>query len=425
MTGAIPSPEVATTPPGAPRPAWALLAFLTVLNVLNFVDRTLIASLAPLLIAELGLTRAEIGLLAGFGFVFLYSVVGLALGLAADRWPRLALMAGGLTLWSAMTAVSGLARSFVHLAVPRVFVGVGEATLTPSALSLLGDVFPRRRLALASSLYYAGIPLGTAGSLFVAGFVAPRWGWRACFLVLGVLGLLAVAAIPLFREPPRRGATASAPRPSLGALARDVARALAARRDLLLTLAGGAMLCYGSAAAIHSVTWLVEERGFVFARAAYASGIVAVAAGFLGNLAGGAFSDHLARRRSWGRIWSLIAIAILFAVSGTAFYSSEAGTPWFFMTWFLSAAAAAAWFGPFFAVVQELSPAHTRSSMIAFALLVINVLGVGPGPLVTGWIGDRQSLTDGLLLSLVAVAAAIVPLTLAARARHPKAPAAP
>ena len=178
--------------PAVSRAAVALLAYLTLLNVLNFVDRTLIASLGPLLIADLGLSRTEIGLLAGFGFVFFYTLVGIFLGLAADRWSRLRLLAGGLALWSAMTAISGLARSFVQLAIPRIFVGIGEATLTPSALSMLGDAFPRRRLGFATGIYYTGVPLGMATSLLVGSVVAPRFGWRACFFLLGGIGLVAM-----------------------------------------------------------------------------------------------------------------------------------------------------------------------------------------------------------------------------------------
>jgi len=411
-----------TTAATTPRAAWVLLAFLTLLNVLNFVDRTLIASLAPLLIAELGLTRAEIGLLAGYGFVLFYTVVGLILGLAADRWPRFPLVAGGLALWSAMTAVSGLARSFVHLAIPRVFVGVGEATLTPAALSMLGDAFPRRRLGFASSVYYAGLPLGTAASLIAAGYVAPRYGWRACFAVLGLLGLLAVAGFALLREPPRRSGAAG-PRPPLTMLARDISRALVERPALTLVLIGASLLVFGSAAAMHTLTWLVQERGLAFSRAAYLSGVVAVAAGFLGNLAGGAFADACARRFRGGRIWSLVAMTALFAPVSAGFYLTAAGSPLFYLCWFFASAGTTAWFGPVFATIQELSPEHTRSTAVAFALLVMNLLGVGPGPLVTGVIGDAHSLTLGLLVSLGVVATAIVPFALAARwarpGRHP------
>ena len=398
-----------------PRAAWGLLAFLTLLNILNFVDRSLIASLAPLLIADLGLTRAEIGLLAGFGFVVLYSLVGLVLGLAADRWPRFPLVAGGLALWSAMTAISGLAKSFLHLAIPRIFVGVGEATLTPAALSMLGDAFPRRRLGLATGVYYAGIPLGTAASLLAAGYVAPRFGWRACFVVLGLFGLAAVAALPLLREPPRQSSAAAPGLPSLWRLSREFGRAVIRRPALLLVLAGGTLLVYGSAAALLVVTWLVEERGFAFARAAYLAGVVAVAAGLLGNLAGGWFGDWCARRFPQGRLWSLVAMTLFFVPFSAGFYLLPVSTPLFWPCWFFACAGTTAWFGPLFAAIQELAPTAARSTTVAFALLVMNVAGVGPGPLVTGLIGDSSSLTRGLLLSVAVVLAASLPFALAAR----------
>src|SRR5688572_2446928 len=186
------------------RSAWGLLFFLTALNILNFVDRMLIASLAPLLIKDLGLSRAQIGLLTGFGFVFFYTFVGLLLGMAADRFRRLPLIAMGVALWSAMTALSGLARSFIQLAIPRIFVGIGEATLTPAALSMLGDAFPRRRQGLAVGVYYAGIPLGLATALISSSLIAPRYGWRFSFYALGILGLIATVFLAVLREPPRR-----------------------------------------------------------------------------------------------------------------------------------------------------------------------------------------------------------------------------
>jgi MFS family permease len=404
------------------RAAVALLLYLTLLNVLNFVDRTLIASLGPLLIADLGLSRTEIGLLAGFGFVFFYTLVGILLGLAADRWPRLRLLAGGLALWSAMTAISGLAKSFVHLAIPRIFVGIGEATLTPSALSMLGDAFPRRRLGLATGVYYTGVPLGMATSLLVGSVVAPRFGWRACFYLLGGLGLLAVLGLRFFREPERRQASppAGAPEdparsPAIRDLLRDVGRALTRRRELLFVLLGGAFLCYGSGSAMLSVTWLVEERGYPYARAALLAGSMAVGAGILGNLAGGLFGDLCARRFRNGRLWSLAAMTAFFTPIGLAFYSMAPGTPLFFACWFVTSAGTSAWFGPLFAAIQELSPSHTRSTMIAFGMLVINLLGVGPGPLVTGMIGDSRSLTLGLLSSLLVAGLAIPAFAIAAR----------
>lgn len=406
------------------RSAWGLLFFLTALNVLNFVDRMLIASLAPLLIADLGLTRAQIGLLAGFGFVFFYTLVGLFLGVAADRFRRFPLIGAGLALWSAMTALSGWARNFVQLAIPRIFVGIGEATLTPAALSMLGDAFPARRLGLAIGVYYAGIPIGLALALISSSLIAPRFGWRVSFFALGIIGLLATVLLFVLREPERRrtgaarGEGAAAlprARPAVRELLRDLLRALVDRPALALALAGGSLLCYGSGSALHGVTWLVQERGFGYADAAFRAGIIAVSAGLLGNLAGGAFGDACARRFRGGRLWSLVIMTAFFTVPGWLFYSSTPGTPLFYVCWFFTSAGTTAWFGPLFSAYQELSPVHARSTLVAFALLVLNLLGVGPGPLITGMIGDARGLTSGLLVSVAVTAFAMLPFALAAR----------
>jgi len=399
------------------RAAWSALAVLTLFNVLNFVDRTLIASQAPLLIADLGLSHAEIGLLAGFTFVVFYSVVGLLLGLAADRWRRRPLIAAGLAVWSAMTALSGLARSFAQLALPRLFVGAGEATLTPAALSMLGDLFPRRRWALASGIYYAGVPLGTAASLLASSWLAPRYGWRTSFVLLGGIGLLAIPLALALREPQRTAIAGASP--SLRGVAAALSRAVASRAEIVLILLGGALLCYGSAAAIHVVSWLVAERGYAYRDAAFSTGLVAVAAGITGNLAGGSFSDACARRWANGRLFALLLLATFFALVSVAFYLLPSRTPLFFVGWFLSTAGASAWFGPYFVALQEASPAASRASSVALGLLAVNLLGVGPGPFVTGLIGDARSLTFGLAASAGVVLLAVVPFALAARCARP------
>jgi predicted MFS family arabinose efflux permease len=397
-----------------PAAAWWLLALLTTLNVLNFVVRQLIPSLAPLLMADLGLTRAQIGSLIGFAFVVVYSVVGLILGVSADRWSRRRLVGGGLTVWSATTIVSGTARSYLALAVPRVFCGLGQAALTPAALAMLGDVFPAGRLGLASGIYYAGLPIGTGLSLGLAGWLAPRYGWRACFYLVGAIGLAALALVALTREPRRRGAADGA-RTSLAALARGVWQGLRARPALGLVMLGGAGLTYASAAATHGVTWLVQERGFSFAAGASLSGLMAVASGFLGNLAGGWVSDWCARRWRGGRAYSLVLLTVFFAPFSALFYAMPPGSPAFFACWFVSSASTVASFGPVFSAVQELSPSHVRSGMVAFGLLVVNIVGVGPGSLITGMVGDRVSLTAGLLIGVGVTLLATIPFLLAAR----------
>lgn len=405
-----PNVPTAPAPPDQLSPgAWGLLVFLTLLNVLNFVDRQLIASLAPLLIADLGLSRAQIGLLVGFAFVVFYTLMGIVLGVAADRVSRTKLLAGGLALWSAMTAVSGLARSFVHLAIPRVLVGVGEATLTPAALSMLGDAFPRSRLGMATGVYYAGIPIGTALSLLVAGWMAPRFGWRACFFVLGAIGLVATLLLAVFREPQRRGMTVGQALPSLGQIRAGVAQAFTEQPALALVMLGGTLLCYTAGSALHAVTWLVQERGFSFQTAAYSAGAIAAGAGFLGNLFGGWFADWCARRWAGGRLLSIVFMALGTTPVALAFYFLPTTSPLFYACWFVASASTTMWFGPVFSAIQELSPLAVRSTIVAVALFVMNLLGVGPGPWVTGLIGDHYSLTTGLISSLFVGLVSIVP----------------
>jgi len=416
-----PSPTAAPATP-VPRRAWVLLGLMAGFNVLNFVDRQLIGSLAPFLIADLHLTRAQIGLLAGFTFVVFYSVAGMAMGIAADRWSRRAIVAAGVTLWSAMTAVSGAARGFAHLAAARVFVGVGQAALTPPALSMLADAFPARRLGLATGIYYAGLPAGTALSLVIAGFVAPRFGWRACFYALGVVGVLAAALLWAVREPCRRGAEAAGRQggsagdaASFGEITRGLLRALRERPAFGLTVLGAACLAYGSAAAIHGVTWLVEERGFDFAAAAYTAGLVAVTAGLAGNVAGGWAADWCARRWRGGRSWSLVLLTLFFAPFSAAFYLLPSSCPLFYVCWFFSSASTVAYFGPVFSSIQETAPARVSASAVAFGLLVMNLAGVGPGSWLTGVIGDAASLTAGLAASVAVSTASVVAFAAAAR----------
>ena len=131
---------------------YIFLSFLILLNVMNFVDRQLLASFANFIIPDLSLTNTQYGILTGFGFLFFYSIMGLFMGVLADRFHRPRLIAFGVALWSILTSVSGIAKSFVGLLIPRMFIGVGESILTPTSLSLLGDRFPKKIWALYRGL---------------------------------------------------------------------------------------------------------------------------------------------------------------------------------------------------------------------------------------------------------------------------------
>jgi len=199
------------------RYAWYVLIVLMVVYVFNFIDRSILTILGPYIQKDLGLTDGQLGLLGGTVFALFYGLFGLALGRLADTWVRTWTIALGLAIWSGMTAVSGFATSFGALAAARVGVGVGEASASPAAYSLIGDWFPKEKRATALSVYSSGIYIGAGLSILISGFVVGGWNkayahggapfglasWQAAFLIVGVPGLLLAALVLTMREPPR------------------------------------------------------------------------------------------------------------------------------------------------------------------------------------------------------------------------------
>ncbi len=382
---------------GEPR-AVRLVAAVAALNVLSYVDRQLLVALAPLLIADLGLTRADIGLLVGGSFIVVFAVGTLVVGALADRFDRPRILATGLAVWSAATALTSGAGSLGTLAAWRLLVGVGEAGLPPTALAMVSDKVGGRHLAVATSLYYAGVPVGFALSLALAGMIAPRLGWRACFLALGLLGLAATLAVLRLEDPPRRG------QPAPGWAAPGLGRALRERPMILVLITAGALLVYASASSQHAITWLVSERGFSYSRAAFLSAAVILAAGLLGSAAIGAITDRAGRRHPAGRLLALAGVSAFGLLASAGFYTLPPTSWAFFACWFVAQGYLLGWYGSLVAAVDERAPAGRRATVLGVLLLAINLLGVATGPYVTGLVADRSSLTRALLLSLAPAA---------------------
>lgn len=222
-----PSPRAATpdVPDWYPR---YVLGVLVVVYVLNFLDRQILSILNEHIKADLGLTDAEMGFLFGTAFAVFYALFGIPLGRLADVWVRRSLIAVGLAFWSAMTAVSGLAQNFAQIAVARIGVGIGEASASPAAYSLLSDWFPPARRATVLAIYSSGIYIGAGCGLAIGGQVVDRWdaafpaaaaplglrGWQVAFFVVGLPGLALAAWVRTLREPARDDpASPDEPRP--------------------------------------------------------------------------------------------------------------------------------------------------------------------------------------------------------------------
>ncbi|HSD29105.1 MAG TPA: hypothetical protein VLL75_17525, partial [Vicinamibacteria bacterium] len=200
------------------------------------------------------------------------------------------------------------------------------------------------------------------------------------------------------------------------------ARAVAGRPDLAGLVAGGTLIVFASASSQHAITWLVQERGFPYARAAFLSAVVIGATGLVGNVGIGLLTDHAQRRTSGGRLLALSGLGVLGLAAAAFFYRLPPGSSLFFPCWCLAQTWMLGWFGPLMAAVDDTAPAGMRATVTGFTLLVVNLLGVATGPWVTGLIGDRAGLTAGLTWSLVpaAVGLAVVALVGLREGRMPR-----
>ena len=375
---------------------YAFLGFLTLLNVMNFVDRQLLGSFANFIVPDLGLTNTEFGLLTGLFFIVFYSAMGLFMGALADMVNRTRLIAAGLALWSALTALSGAARGFWTLAAPRMLIGVGESIMTPTSMSLLSDRFPASKLGFASGFYYMGVPIGVGVSLLIAGYLGPAIGWRNCFYVLGGIGL-GLAVIMLFvKETPRRHAVArvetaaagGGERPRFSEIMGTLMFALRNCPALGLTIAGGVTTHFILGAATYDQLWYVQERGFERAQIAQWTGWVGLVGGVLGNLFGGWGSDRFLAKTGVGRPMFLFWITVVFAPFGIAYRLVDGDSIWFWIGVFVGFFQLGCFYGPTFSTVQELVPPSIRATVVAFYILLLNFIGLGIGITAGGIVID-------------------------------------
>jgi MFS transporter, Spinster family, sphingosine-1-phosphate transporter len=373
--------------------AWGLLLILTLLNVLNFADRYLIIAFAGPIIRELGLTHLQFGLLTGVVFTLVYTLIGLLFGSLADRVNRVRLIAISLALWSALTAATGLTRSFVQMASARMCVGIGEAGLTPAGLSILTQVFAPARHALVNGAYYLGIPVGIGSSFILAGILGPRLGWRGSFIALGVVGIVAAALIAwLMREPGRIAETAATKQAresgSFSASLRGIGYELVNNPAFVLTLLGCIAATIMQGAAVLDLVWWARERGYAEATAQQLNGALFLAGGVFGSIFGSLAADWAHRRFGAGRLKFLGFIFMIGVPLMLAFRLVPGQSPLFLVLAFFSHASFLLVYGPSLATIQELLPVAHRASGVALFILSTSLIGAGGGAACVGWLAD-------------------------------------
>lgn len=399
--------EASPYPP--PSQAWYLVGALMVFYIFSFIDRQVIAFLIAPMKRDMALTDTQVGLISGFGFAVLYTFLGLPIGRAADRISRKRIITVGVLVWSFMATMCGLARTGTDLFLARVGVGVGEAALSPAAYSLITDAFPREKLGRAFGVYNMGIAIGAGIASLTAGFVIVAVsgvssytlpilgevrGWQLVFIVTGLPGVILPLLLLSVREPARRGllksegqAKAVVPFTEVLAFVRSNLSFYALHCIAIGLLA---MVGYGVGA------WLPEAlvraygaEGLTIAKVAKVLGLATMFFNAAGILAAGRLSDVLAAKGMRDApivVATGVAIAIVCTSSLTPFMPSLT-TLWIALT--IGAFPFSAYTAVGSMAINQVTPNQMRAQVSAIYLFVINVLGLGVGPVLIPFINDK------------------------------------
>lgn len=366
-----------------------ILGLLLLAYMSSYIDRIALGIFGEAIKHELGLSDTQLGILTGFVFVIFYSVLGLPIGRLADRLTRRKLLAACLCLWSSMTILAGAATSFTVLLLTRMGVGIGEAGLTPSAHSLLSDLYPRERRSFAFAVFGAGPPLGIIVGALGGGWIAQALGWRIGMLAIGIPGIV-IGLLFLFtvREPQRgqQGEGAAAEEvPSFATALRTVAR------DPLFVMVTLGMSC--AAVSLYSlstftVPHLVRRYELDLFRAASLFGLSYGTAGVIGALIGGLLTDWAGTRN---HRWYAGLPAINYLVGGLCLMSAlhQDRYQGFTALFFVGAVCINLALAPAQAVILNRLAPRMRASGSAIQLLATGVIGLGIGPTLTGVLSDR------------------------------------
>lgn len=404
-------------PEHASRSARAGLAVLTLINLLNYLDRYVVASLVESLKkSELQLSDAEAGSLMT-GFVIVYILTSPIFGRLGDRQRRPPLLALGVGIWSVATALAGMARSFAGLFAARAAVGVGEAAYGTIAPPLLADLFPKEKRGRVFAIFFAAIPIGSAAGYVLGGLIDQKFGWRAAFLVAGLPGLVLALFCLGLKDPPRgaqdeRDEQSTVPPRQPRARERTVSTSysrLWRNRAYRLTVLGYSAYTFAlGGLAFWAPAFLERIRGMSKSDATVQFGAIVVATGFIGTYAGGWIGDYFLRRSK--KAYLLVSGWATLAAAPVALVAFLSPTPSIYMVAIvLTELLLFASTGPInSAIVNAVAPPE-RSTAVALSILCIHLLGDVPSPPLIGALSDATSLGTAFLIlpAMIAISGGI------------------
>jgi MFS family permease len=392
-------PADITAAPSARR--YYVLGVLTLVYALNFLDRTIFNVLIEPIKKEFSLSDTAMGLLAGFGFVLFYSLLGIPIARLADRLNRRNIVALAFAFWSAMTFLCGMATNVTALALARIGVGLGESGSSPASQSIVADLFSKNERPRALGIFAIGTYLGIFLGYFIGGFVNQHYGWRMAFFVAGLPGIALAALLWLTIGEPKRGAMAETFTPEpLGA----TLRFLASQQSFVIVLVGFCLTTYTNyATAAWVPPFLARVHHLSSAEIGTYAGTFKGLAGMAGTLLGGLLVAQISRRDDRWKLW---APAIMSALAGPMFALCMLTPDFATMVTALALTSFLVGFhlGPIFAIAQTVARPSMRALASALIALTATCFGQGVGPLTVGMINDALKNdygTDAVRYSLL------------------------
>ena len=365
-----------------------VLALLLLAYVFNFLDRQILSILKIPIKAELGLTDTQLGLMGGIAFASLYSTLAIPFARYADRGRRVTVISWSVAVWSGFTALCGAAVNFWQLFAARMGVGIGEAGGVAPSYALIADYFAPQRRARALAIFSLGIPIGSALGLFFGGWIATVLDWRWAFALIGLAGIPVALALRRFVPEPPLGAT--------DAVVGDPVPSFRAVMALLLRKPSFWLLSFGAASAsicgyglgFWLPSYFTTSLGLPLDQLGYYFGTIVLVGGMLGIWFGGWLGDRLGGARP-GAYALVPAIAFLLTaplyVVALNTTSLVAGLALYTLPYMLSLA----WLGPVVNSIQHLVPPAMRATASASMLLINNLIGIGFGTFIFGFLSDR------------------------------------
>jgi len=383
-----------------------VLILLTIVYGFNFIDRQIVGILAPFIQEDLSLTNTELGLLIGLAFAVFYTTVAIPIAWLADRYNRVNILSIALATWSGFTALTGLATNFVQIGLARMGVGIGEAGGSPPSHSIISDMYPKEERASALGVYAMGIPIGVMAAYFVTaaliGTSSDDVNWRKIFVFLGVSGILLAIIVKLVIREPVRGAMEfndqkEITKPPFVESLKTLLR-IPAWWAMCFGIAFGSFVSY-SKSAFHTKYLVTLDPSFDFQTLVIILGVINGITYAGGAFFGARLADKWGKRdiRAYGWL-PAISITLCLPIGIAAWWSPTVEMNLIFTSFFLLFMGI--YLGPSFAIAQTLAPIHMRAMSTALFFFILNMIGLGLGPSISGWMIDLFNANYGSVESI-------------------------